>query len=299
MTVVLLCYLWLDRWEPEPPRLLVFAFLWGASVAVIVSVVLEVVAEAVINPAATVDSDTSPFTVAIGAPLIEEAAKGAVSADHDDRPPPQRAQFAHRLPGLRGPGGGRFRLDRGHLLHRQRRIARRVAGHRRVAPGHGALRAPAVHDVHGHRGVFRAAAAQCARQGRLHPARLCGRGPHARAVERLGAVRLRGLPRCLRGVDGADLRAGDHPRRPQSPPRAGRRRGQAARDGRGRRGRPDEAAWLGSMRNRKQAIDTAIAVRWPRRPASQSRASRPRSSSWRSSGIASTAASATIGCTPC
>jgi protease PrsW len=76
MTAVLLCYLWLDRWEPEPPRLLVFAFLWGASVAVLVSVVLEVVAEQVINPAATVDSDTSPFTIAFGAPLIEEAAKG-------------------------------------------------------------------------------------------------------------------------------------------------------------------------------------------------------------------------------
>jgi len=76
MTVVLLCYLWLDRWEPEPPRLLIFAFLWGASVAVLVSVVLELVAEQVINPAATVDSHTSPFTVAFGAPLIEEAAKG-------------------------------------------------------------------------------------------------------------------------------------------------------------------------------------------------------------------------------
>ena len=33
--VVLLCYLWLDRWEPEPQRLLGMAFLWGASVAVV------------------------------------------------------------------------------------------------------------------------------------------------------------------------------------------------------------------------------------------------------------------------
>ena len=41
MTVVLLAYLWLDRWEPEPPRLLILAFIWGASVAVVVSVVLE------------------------------------------------------------------------------------------------------------------------------------------------------------------------------------------------------------------------------------------------------------------
>ena len=76
IAAVLLAYLWLDRWEPEPPRLLVFAFLWGASVAVLVSVVLEVVTESLINPAATVDSTTSPMTVALGAPIIEEAAKG-------------------------------------------------------------------------------------------------------------------------------------------------------------------------------------------------------------------------------
>jgi RsiW-degrading membrane proteinase PrsW (M82 family) len=76
MGLVLLAYLWLDRWEPEPPRLLILAFLWGASVAIVVSVALEVVAESVVNPAATVDSLTSPFTVAVGAPLIEEAAKG-------------------------------------------------------------------------------------------------------------------------------------------------------------------------------------------------------------------------------
>lgn len=56
MTVVLLAYLWLDRWEPEPPRLLVLAFLWGASVAILVSVILEVIAEQVVNPAATVES---------------------------------------------------------------------------------------------------------------------------------------------------------------------------------------------------------------------------------------------------
>ena len=29
MAGVLACYLWLDRWEPEPPRLLIMAFLWG------------------------------------------------------------------------------------------------------------------------------------------------------------------------------------------------------------------------------------------------------------------------------
>lgn len=49
MVLVLLCYLWLDRWEPEPPRLLVFAFLWGASVAIVVSVILELLVESAVN----------------------------------------------------------------------------------------------------------------------------------------------------------------------------------------------------------------------------------------------------------
>ena len=72
MAVVLLVYLWLDRWEPEPPRLLVLAFVWGASVAVIVSVGLELFVDSLINHGGT----DSVASVAIVAPLIEEAAKG-------------------------------------------------------------------------------------------------------------------------------------------------------------------------------------------------------------------------------
>ena len=67
LIVVMLAYLWLDRWEPEPPRLLVFSFLWGASVAVVLSVALEVALEPLFG---------TDGTVALGAPLIEEAAKG-------------------------------------------------------------------------------------------------------------------------------------------------------------------------------------------------------------------------------
>jgi len=74
MTVVVLAYLWLDRWEPEPPRLLVLAFLWGASVAVVIASVLQLVTEAAINPGAP--ESVSPVTVVLGAPLTEEAAKG-------------------------------------------------------------------------------------------------------------------------------------------------------------------------------------------------------------------------------
>ena len=75
MTVVVLCYLWLDRWEPEPPRLLIFAFIWGTSAAVVISSILQIVLEAWVNPGGS--DDISPFTLVVGAPLTEEAAKGA------------------------------------------------------------------------------------------------------------------------------------------------------------------------------------------------------------------------------
>lgn len=72
--VVVLCYLWLDRWEPEPPRLLVLAFLWGASVAVVLSLALELWADAVFLP--TPGLPMGFESTALRAPLIEEAAKG-------------------------------------------------------------------------------------------------------------------------------------------------------------------------------------------------------------------------------
>jgi protease PrsW len=74
MTIVVLAYVWLDRWEPEPPRLLVLAFLWGASVAVVVASILQIYAESVINPGEM--EEVSSFSVVLGAPLTEEAAKG-------------------------------------------------------------------------------------------------------------------------------------------------------------------------------------------------------------------------------
>lgn len=73
MLVVVLAYLWLDRFEPEPPRLLVLAFIWGASVAIVVSVILEMAFGAVISGGV----ETDWRTTAIAAPVIEEAAKGA------------------------------------------------------------------------------------------------------------------------------------------------------------------------------------------------------------------------------
>jgi FtsH-binding integral membrane protein len=65
MAAVLACYLWLDRWEPEPNRLLLLAFLWGAVVAVVVSLVLELATSEVLGNGAV---------RVLAAPVIEEAA---------------------------------------------------------------------------------------------------------------------------------------------------------------------------------------------------------------------------------
>ncbi len=78
MTIVVLAYLWLDRFEPEPPRLLVFAFIWGASGAVVIASVLQIFFAAWLNPAADAaqSAGATAATLVIGAPVTEEAAKG-------------------------------------------------------------------------------------------------------------------------------------------------------------------------------------------------------------------------------
>jgi protease PrsW len=74
MIVVLFAYLWLDRWEPEPPRLLMLAFLWGASVAVVGASIIQIFVETALNPGQP--EAVSWVSVVISAPLTEEAAKG-------------------------------------------------------------------------------------------------------------------------------------------------------------------------------------------------------------------------------
>lgn len=70
-------FLWVDRWEPEPPRLLLLAFMWGACGATITALL--------INDTATVLGDTllgkgsgNMIGALFSAPLVEEAAKGAL-----------------------------------------------------------------------------------------------------------------------------------------------------------------------------------------------------------------------------
>ena len=61
--------LWLDRFEPEPRHMLAIAFLWGASVAVVVSGVVNGVMDAAVGQG---------WTSMASAPFVEEALKAAI-----------------------------------------------------------------------------------------------------------------------------------------------------------------------------------------------------------------------------
>jgi RsiW-degrading membrane proteinase PrsW (M82 family) len=73
---VVAAFIWLDRWEPEPPRLLLFAFLWGACFAALAALILNSGAEAVAS--LTLGSARSQvFSAVFVAPWVEEAMKGS------------------------------------------------------------------------------------------------------------------------------------------------------------------------------------------------------------------------------
>ena len=70
---VLLAVRYIDRWEPEPKRLLFFAFGWGALVSVSVTMLLQPFFSLAAGPASGLDYTT--FAVTIQAPVVEEFAK--------------------------------------------------------------------------------------------------------------------------------------------------------------------------------------------------------------------------------
>jgi RsiW-degrading membrane proteinase PrsW (M82 family) len=61
--------MWLNRVVPQPPGSLLYAFLWGGSVAIVVAAVVNLVVEYLFGP---------QVSLVFGAPVIEELAKGAV-----------------------------------------------------------------------------------------------------------------------------------------------------------------------------------------------------------------------------
>lgn len=69
---VVAAFLWLDRYEAEPPSLLLFAFGWGALVATLVALVLNT---ASMQAIAASGGDPTMAAVVV-APVVEETAKG-------------------------------------------------------------------------------------------------------------------------------------------------------------------------------------------------------------------------------
>jgi RsiW-degrading membrane proteinase PrsW (M82 family) len=73
---VVWAFLWIDRWEPEPARTLLFAFLWGACVAALTALIINssaaYFADAVLGQGS---GDVLGATVI--APFVEEGVKGA------------------------------------------------------------------------------------------------------------------------------------------------------------------------------------------------------------------------------
>lgn len=67
---------WIDRWEPEPRLAVVFAFLWGAAVAVIIALVVGSGVDPLIVALSRDEFSYQFIGAAIQAPLVEESAKG-------------------------------------------------------------------------------------------------------------------------------------------------------------------------------------------------------------------------------
>ncbi len=72
LAVLIPCFLWLDRYEPEPKHYLMFAFAWGACVATAAAYFVNSLGGAII---ASIAGDDSPLTAVIIAPPVEETFK--------------------------------------------------------------------------------------------------------------------------------------------------------------------------------------------------------------------------------
>ena len=73
---VVAAFLWIDRWEPEPPRLLLIAFLWGACFSALGALIINSSAALAVDVLLGKGSGDVIGATLI-APLVEEGLKGA------------------------------------------------------------------------------------------------------------------------------------------------------------------------------------------------------------------------------
>lgn len=76
LAIVFFAVRWIDRWEPEPRLAVVFAFLWGAAVAVIIALLVGAEIDNVVYSLGGPGPGYQFFGAAIQAPIVEEGGKG-------------------------------------------------------------------------------------------------------------------------------------------------------------------------------------------------------------------------------
>ncbi|MEO8527607.1 MAG: PrsW family intramembrane metalloprotease [Pseudolysinimonas sp.] len=76
LTIVLLGVRWIDRWEPEPRLLVLIAFLWGATAAIVIALTVDLGASLLIAAGGGETNWTTFIQTVIQAPIVEESAKG-------------------------------------------------------------------------------------------------------------------------------------------------------------------------------------------------------------------------------
>ncbi|WP_019814756.1 PrsW family intramembrane metalloprotease [Saccharomonospora saliphila] len=74
VVVVVAAFLWIDRWEPEPARLLLLSFAWGACVATLSALLVNDTAETV-GDLLLGTGQGGTVSALVSAPLVEEAVK--------------------------------------------------------------------------------------------------------------------------------------------------------------------------------------------------------------------------------
>jgi RsiW-degrading membrane proteinase PrsW (M82 family) len=76
LAIVLLGIRWIDRWEPEPRSGLIFAFLWGAGVSVVLALLVDIGVSEQIAAGGGATNGTIFAQTVFQAPVVEEFAKG-------------------------------------------------------------------------------------------------------------------------------------------------------------------------------------------------------------------------------
>ncbi|MCJ1689108.1 PrsW family intramembrane metalloprotease [Rathayibacter sp. VKM Ac-2927] len=76
LLIVLAGVRWVDRWEPEAPLGLWFAFLWGAAGSVAISLLVDLGVQIAVYASGAQPSESDFVGAVIQAPIVEESAKG-------------------------------------------------------------------------------------------------------------------------------------------------------------------------------------------------------------------------------